>query len=48
MAMVSQNCALYPQKSLRDNVGTGLKLLREEPAEIDRRVTDAATAAGRR
>ena len=42
IAMVFQNYALYPHMSVRDNMGFALKLRKEKPEEINRRVTDAA------
>ena len=42
VAMVFQNYALYPHMSVRDNLAFGLQNLRMAPAEIERRVTDAA------
>src|ERR1051325_3622547 len=42
IAMVFQNYALYPHMSVRDNMGFALKLRKEKPDEINRRVTDAA------
>src|ERR671925_409516 len=40
--MVFQNYALYPHMSVRDNMGFALKLRKEKPEEINRRVTEAA------
>ena len=42
IAMVFQDYALYPQMSVRKNMGFGLKMRRYPPAEIQRRVMDAA------
>jgi multiple sugar transport system ATP-binding protein len=42
IAMVFQNYALYPHMSVRDNMGFALKLRKEKPDEINRRVEDAA------
>jgi multiple sugar transport system ATP-binding protein len=42
IAMVFQNYALYPHMSVRDNMGFALKLRKEKPAEINRRVEEAA------
>jgi multiple sugar transport system ATP-binding protein len=42
IAMVFQNYALYPHMSVRDNMGFALKLRKEKPEEINRRVNDAA------
>jgi multiple sugar transport system ATP-binding protein len=42
IAMVFQNYALYPHMSVRDNMGFALKLRKEKPEEISRRVEDAA------
>jgi multiple sugar transport system ATP-binding protein len=42
IAMVFQNYALYPHMSVRDNMGFALKLRKEKPEEIKRRVEDAA------
>jgi multiple sugar transport system ATP-binding protein len=42
IAMVFQNYALYPHMSVRENMGFALKLRKERPEEINRRVTDAA------
>jgi multiple sugar transport system ATP-binding protein len=40
--MVFQNYALYPHMSVRDNLAFGMQNLRMAPAEIERRVADAA------
>ena len=42
VAMVFQSYALYPHKSVRENIAFGLKMRRYDAAEIDRRVRDAA------
>ena len=42
IAMVFQSYALYPQMTVRENMGFGLKLLKTPPAEITRRVDEAA------
>jgi multiple sugar transport system ATP-binding protein len=42
IAMVFQNYALYPHMSVRDNMGFALKLRKEKPDEINRRVTEVA------
>jgi multiple sugar transport system ATP-binding protein len=42
IAMVFQNYALYPHMSVRENMGFALKLRKEKPDEIDRRVSEAA------
>jgi multiple sugar transport system ATP-binding protein len=42
IAMVFQDYALYPHKSVRDNIGFGLRMRDVEPAEITKRVDDAA------
>ena len=42
IAMVFQNYALYPHKSVRKNLGFGLKVRHFPPEEIDRRVTEVA------
>ena len=42
IAMVFQNYALYPHMSVRENMGFALKLRKERPEEINRRVTEAA------
>ncbi|MBS0126505.1 ABC transporter ATP-binding protein [Thetidibacter halocola] len=43
VAMVFQSYALYPHKSVYENIGFGLRMRRMDKAEIDRRVRDAAT-----
>src|SRR5215203_1014787 len=42
IAMVFQNYALYPHMTVRDNMGFALKLAKEDPNEINRRVDEAA------
>src|SRR5437763_816803 len=42
IAMVFQNYALYPHMTVRDNMGFALKLANVDPAEIDRKVSEAA------
>ncbi len=42
IAMVFQNYALYPHLTVRKNIGFGLKMRGMNPADIDRRVTEAA------
>ena len=42
IAMVFQDYALYPHKSVYDNLAFGLKLRKTPPAEIKQRVSDAA------
>lgn len=42
VAMVFQHYALYPHMSVRENMAFGLKNARVAPAEIDRRIADAA------
>ena len=42
IAMVFQSYALYPHLSVRDNIGFGLQLRKENHAEITRRVEEAA------
>ncbi|MEA2248706.1 MAG: multiple sugar transport system ATP-binding protein, partial [Solirubrobacteraceae bacterium] len=42
IAMVFQNYALYPHMTVRENMGFALKLRKEDPNEISRRVNDAA------
>jgi multiple sugar transport system ATP-binding protein len=46
IAMVFQSYALYPHLSVRDNLAFGLKLRKTEPAEIARRVAEAAAMLG--
>lgn len=42
IAMVFQDYALYPHKSVRDNMGFGLRLRKFSNAEIEKRVNSAA------
>src|SRR5712675_886663 len=42
IAMVFQNCALYPHMSAYDNMAFGLKLRKRPKPEIKKRVVDAA------
>ncbi len=42
IAMVFQNYALYPHKSVRENIVFGLKRAKTEPAEIHKRLAEAA------
>src|SRR5215207_2443447 len=42
IAMVFQNYALYPHMTVRDNMGFALKLAKDDPADINRRVEEAA------
>ena len=42
VAMVFQSYALYPHKSVYENIAFGLRMRRHGKAEIDRRVRDAA------
>jgi ABC-type sugar transport system ATPase subunit len=46
LAMVFQSYALYPHKSVRDNLAFGLRVRQTAPAEIDTRVGAAAAALG--
>src|SRR5919205_4202119 len=46
IAMVFQNYALYPQMSVEDNLGFGLKLRRVRKDLRERRVHDVATTLG--
>ncbi len=43
VAMVFQSYALYPHKSVYENIAFGLRMRRYREAEIDQRVRDAAT-----
>lgn len=42
IAMVFQDYALYPHKSVYENIAFGLRIRKFSPADIDRRVQDAA------
>ncbi|MCA0963725.1 ABC transporter ATP-binding protein [Salipiger bermudensis] len=42
LAMVFQSYALYPHLTVRQNMGFGLKVRKESPDEIERRVNEAA------
>ena len=44
LAMVFQSYALYPHKSVRENMGFSLKIAKRPRAEIDARVAEAARA----
>ncbi len=46
IAMVFQNYALYPHKTVRQNMAFALKLRRTDPAEVARRVDAAAAILG--
>jgi multiple sugar transport system ATP-binding protein len=46
IAMVFQNYALYPQMTVRENLGFSLKLRRVDRAEIDRKVLEVAGLLG--
>jgi multiple sugar transport system ATP-binding protein len=46
IAMVFQNYALYPQKTVYDNMAFGLRVRGESEDEIDRRVRGAASSLG--
>jgi sn-glycerol 3-phosphate transport system ATP-binding protein/multiple sugar transport system ATP-binding protein len=46
IAMVFQSYALYPHLTVRDNLAFGLKLRKADPAEIRRRVDEAAAMLG--
>jgi ABC-type sugar transport system ATPase subunit len=46
VAMVFQDYALYPQMTVRDNMGFGLRRRRLPRAEIERRVTDTCRTLG--
>src|SRR6202171_2991304 len=46
IAMVFQNCALYPHMKVYDNMAFGLKMRKFEKPEIDQRVRNAADILG--
>lgn len=46
IAMVFQSYALYPHKTVRDNIGFGLKVRKMPKPEIEKRVQEAATLLG--
>ena len=46
ISMVFQNYALYPHMDVRDNLGFGLKIAGQSPAEIAKRVNEAAEILG--
>ena len=46
IAMVFQSYALYPHKTVRDNIGFGLKVRKMDKREIERRVQEAAALLG--
>ena len=46
IAMVFQNYALYPQKTVFENMAFGLRVRRTPQQEIDRRVRSAASSLG--
>ena len=46
IAMVFQNYALYPHKSVRENIGFPLRMQRLKKTEIDRRVGEVASMLG--
>jgi multiple sugar transport system ATP-binding protein len=46
IAMVFQNYALYPHMTVYNNMAFGLKLAKEDSAEIDKRVKEAARILG--
>jgi multiple sugar transport system ATP-binding protein len=48
VAMVFQNYALYPHMTVAQNLGFGLRIRGERPAEIERRVQQAAQTLGLR
>ena len=48
LAMVFQSYALYPHKSVRENLAFGLRVRRVDPARIDERVASVADAARHR
>lgn len=46
ISMVFQNYALYPHMSVRENLGFGLKIARQSPETIEKRVAEAAEVLG--
>lgn len=46
IAMVFQNYALYPHKTIYENLAFGLRMRKMDPAQIDMRVQRAATMLG--
>ena len=46
ISMVFQNYALYPHMTVRENLGFGLKIAKEPPEQIKRRVDQAAGILG--
>src|SRR5688572_30134472 len=46
VAMVFQTAALYPQLTVRGNLGFGLRVRKVAPAEIDKRVHEMADLLG--
>jgi len=46
IAMVFQNYALYPHKTIRENLAFGLRMHKMDRAEIDKRVKEASSVLG--
>lgn len=46
IAMVFQNYALYPHKTIRENLAFGLRMHKMDRAEIDKRVNEASNVLG--
>ncbi|WP_417426053.1 ABC transporter ATP-binding protein [Hoeflea sp.] len=46
IAMVFQNYALYPHKTIRENLAFGLRMHKMDRAEIDKRVSEASSILG--
>lgn len=46
ISMVFQNYALYPHMSVRENLGFGLKIAKQDEATVTKRVTEAADILG--